>query len=123
MAPGAWAYNLASDVSTAAEGTECMPVSVVVGGQYGSEGKGKVALHVAQQARARAVVRVGGPNSGHTAVDGNGKTWVLRQLPASCLASNTQIVLPAGSLIDPDILLSEVEQLHIRPERLIIDQR
>jgi adenylosuccinate synthase len=98
-----------------------MPVSVVVGGQYGSEGKGKVALHIAKQFGARAVVRVGGPNSGHTGFDHTGKPWVLRQLPAAALASHTTIVLPAGSLIDPDILLSEITQLNIHPERLIID--
>ena len=40
-----------------------MPVSVVVGGQFGSEGKGKVAFHVARTRRAAAVARVGGPNS------------------------------------------------------------
>jgi adenylosuccinate synthase len=98
-----------------------MPVSVIVGGQYGSEGKGKVALYVARQLRAQVVVRVGGPNSGHTAVDHAGRTWVFRQLPASCLAPNTIIVLPAGSLIDPDILLSEVKTLQIQQEHLIID--
>ena len=98
-----------------------MPVSVVVGGQYGSEGKGKVALHVALQSRARAVVRVGGPNSGHTGSDHAGKPWVFRQLPAAALASDTLIVLPAGSLIDPDILLAEIRQLDVGPERLIID--
>jgi adenylosuccinate synthase len=98
-----------------------MPVSVVVGGQYGSEGKGKVALHIAQQSRARAVVRVGGPNSGHTGVDQTGSIWVFRQLPAASLALDSTVVLPAGSLIDPDILLAEVRQLDIEPGRLIID--
>jgi adenylosuccinate synthase len=98
-----------------------MPVSVVVGGQYGSEGKGKVALHIARQSGARVVVRVGGPNSGHTGIDQTGRPWVLRQLPAAALASHAAIVLPAGSLIDPDILLIEVRQLDIEPERLIID--
>jgi adenylosuccinate synthase len=98
-----------------------MPVSVVVGGQYGSEGKGKVALHIAQNSRARAVVRVGGPNSGHTGVDVHGRAWILRQLPASCLAPDTLIILPAGSLIDPEILLSEIGQLRIDPGRLFLD--
>ena len=98
-----------------------MPVSVVVGGQYGSEGKGKVALHIARQSGARAVVRVGGPNSGHTGIDKAGRLWILRQLPAACLASGSTIVLPAGSLIDPELLLIEIRQLEIEPGRLIID--
>jgi adenylosuccinate synthase len=100
-----------------------MPVSVVVGGQYGSEGKGKVALHIAQSTAAAAVVRVGGPNSGHTGIDDKGRPWVFRQLPASCLARNTIIVLPAGSLIDPEILRREMEEAQLDEKRLIIDSR
>jgi adenylosuccinate synthase len=99
-----------------------MPVSVVVGGQFGSEGKGKVALHIAKETRAAAVVRVGGPNSGHTGVR-DGSTWVLRQLPASALAPDTFVILPAGSLIDPDLLRQEVESLGLTNERLLIDER
>jgi len=46
-----------------------MPVSVVVGGQFGSEGKGKVALELVRRDRAvAAAIRVGGTNSGHTAI-------------------------------------------------------
>lgn len=100
-----------------------MPLSVVVGGQYGSEGKGKVALQIARSTKAAAVVRVGGPNSGHTGIDDNGKAWIFRQLPASALASDTQIILPAGSLIDPVILLREIEEAQIDPSRIIIDQK
>lgn len=99
-----------------------MPVSVVVGGQYGSEGKGKVALYIARQSKACAVVRVGGPNSGHTGLDQAGRAWVLRQLPAAALAADAVIVLPAGSLIDPEVLLNEISQLDIHPERVVIDR-
>lgn len=53
-----------------------MPISVVVGGQFGSEGKGKTALEIARRTKAAVVVRVGGTNSGHTAVDDAGKTWL-----------------------------------------------
>jgi adenylosuccinate synthase len=99
-----------------------MPVSVIVGGQYGSEGKGKVALHVAKHARARAVVRVGGSNSGHTAADQEGRLRTLRQLPASGLAGDCIVFLPAGSLIDPEILLAEIKELGLAPDRLVIDE-
>ena len=99
-----------------------MPVTVVVGGQYGSEGKGKVALHVVKETRAKAVVRVGGSNSGHTAADRDGRLRTLRQLPASALASDCLVFLPAGSLIDPQLLLSEIEELGLRPDRLVIDE-
>ncbi len=100
-----------------------MPVSVVVGGQYGSEGKGKVALHIAQATKAAAVVRVGGPNSGHTGVDEQGRSWIFRQLPASCLAKDTLVVLPAGSLVDAEILKREIEQVKLDEKRLVIDRR
>lgn len=100
-----------------------MPVSVIVGGQYGSEGKGKVALHIAQTSKAAAVVRVGGPNSGHTGVDDQGRSWIFRQLPASCLAKDALVVLPAGSLIDTEILKLEVEQVQLDERRLFIDRR
>jgi adenylosuccinate synthase len=97
-----------------------MPISIVVGGQFGSEGKGKVALHVAREMKAEAVVRVGGTNSGHTALDEHGRVWALRQLPASILAHGTVAVLPAGAIIDPEILVREVSALGLGPERVIV---
>lgn len=96
-----------------------MPVSVVVGGQFGSEGKGKVAHRIACDQRAAAVVRVGGTNSGHTAVH-DGQTWALRQLPVSVLAPGTVAILPAGALIDVDIFLKEVRDLGLGPERVVV---
>ncbi|MER9336169.1 adenylosuccinate synthetase [Mesorhizobium sp. M0293] len=100
-----------------------MPVTVVVGGQFGSEGKGKVSAYLARTMRATAVVRVGGPNSGHSAVDERGTLHTLRQLPAGAVGTDTQIVLPAGSLINPDILLAEIRQLGVTPARLRIDSK
>lgn len=99
-----------------------MPISVVVGGQFGSEGKGKVAHRIACQEHASIVVRVGGTNSGHTAVDDEGKTWALRQLPVSVLAPGTKAVLPAGSVIDPEIFVREVQLLGLTPERVIVSR-
>lgn len=98
-----------------------MPVTIVVGGQFGSEGKGKVAHHLARQKGARAVVRVGGTNSGHTACDFRGSPQVLRQLPTAALLPDVTCILPAGSYVDPDVLLREMEQLQLAPERLLID--
>ena len=98
-----------------------MPVSVVVGGQFGSEGKGKVALEIARRSSAPvAVVRVGGPNSGHTAHDRAGRKRVLRQLPAGCIDRDVDVILPAGSCIDVDVLKSEIEDLDYPRERIRI---
>lgn len=99
-----------------------MPISVVVGGQFGSEGKGKVAHWIACRESASIVVRVGGTNSGHTAVDDGGKTWALRQLPVSVLAPGTTAVLPAGAVIDPEIFAREVQLLGLGPERVIVSR-
>ena len=100
-----------------------MPVSIVVGGQFGSEGKGKVALEIARRSSEPvAVVRVGGPNSGHTAYSRRGKKYVLRQLPAGCIDGDVDVVLPAGSYLDVHVLLSEIEQLGYPKDRIRISQ-
>ena len=98
-----------------------MPVTVIVGGQYGSEGKGKVALAVARRTGATVAVRVGGSNAGHTAYDEDGVRHVFRHLPTAVLLSETICVLGPGSLIDPEVLCCEVERLGLSAERLIID--
>ena len=99
-----------------------MPASVIVGGQFGSEGKGKVAQHWAQARGAAAAVRVGGSNSGHTTLaDALGERRVLRQLPTAALLPDVLCVLPPGSYIDPEVLLREVAALDLPPQRLAID--
>jgi adenylosuccinate synthase len=97
-----------------------MPVSIVVGGQFGSEGKGKTALEIARKKEASIVVRVGGTNSGHTALDRSGKVWALRQLPVSVLAPSTTAVLPAGAIIDPTIFRREVHELGLSPSQVVV---
>ena len=101
-----------------------MPVSIVVGGQFGSEGKGKVALEIVRRAHKHnpVAVRVGGPNSGHTAYDRSGVRWVLRQLPAACIDRNVDVVLPAGSYIDVGILLDEIARLGYPEHRIKISE-
>ncbi len=98
-----------------------MPVSVVVGGQFGSEGKGKIALEVVRRTRAAAVVRVGGTNSGHTVVDHHGRTRVLRQLPGAVADGRAMAVLPPGSYIEPEILLKEIQLLQLGDRQVAVD--
>lgn len=98
-----------------------MPVSVVVGGQFGSEGKGKTALEIVRrEANVAAVVRVGGTNSGHTAVSRGQKTYALRQLPVAAIDCGIQVILPPGSYIDPVILREELDQLGLGPDEVAI---
>ena len=96
-----------------------MPVSVVVGGQYGSEGKGKVTHWLARKQQARYAIRVGGPNSGHTVVE-NGRRTVLRTLPTPILIDGVIGVVPAGAYLDVDVLLREVEETGLAKDRLLI---
>lgn len=98
-----------------------MPVTVVCGGQYGSEGKGKVSYYLAQKMQATTAMRVGGPNSGHTIVNEKGKSIILRQLPVSALIPHINCVLPAGSYINLKLLLKEIELTGISINQLIID--
>lgn len=100
-----------------------MSVTVVVGGQYGSEGKGKVALDFARRRKAAAVVRVGGTNSGHTGVGDDGTVFALRQLPAAALAPDTLVILPPGALIDIDLFVGELALLRLAPERVKVDPK
>jgi len=99
-----------------------MPATVIVGGQFGSEGKGKVAEFWARKHRADAVVRVGGSNSGHTTLTSqDGQRRVLRQLPTAALMPDVLCVLAPGAYIDPDVLLREIAEVGLSPERLVVD--
>ena len=98
-----------------------MPVTVVVGGQFGSEGKGKVAYIFAKRTEATVAVRVGGSNAGHTAYDASGRKQTFRHLPTAALLPDVLCVLGPGSLIDPNVLREELERIALPPQRLRID--
>ena len=82
---------------------------------------GKVSAFITKQENIDICVRCGGPNSGHSFVDEHGRTIVLRQLPTGYVRSKTRLLIPAGALIDLDVLKNEIEALHIAPERIGID--
>lgn len=98
-----------------------MPVTVVVGGQFGSEGKGKVAYFLAREKKATIAIRVGGSNSGHTVIDPSDNPIIFRQLPTAALLPEVMCVLGAGSYIEPEILLDEVARVGLSENRLMID--
>lgn len=98
-----------------------MPVTVVVGGQFGSEGKGKVAHYLAKEMNASVAIRCGGPNSGHTVIGPDGKPIIFQQLPTASILPNIAIVLCAGMYIDLEILFNEIEIANLTPDRLFID--
>ena len=89
-----------------------MSVLIVVGAQWGDEGKGKVVDLYAE--RADAVVRYGGgANAGHTLVI-NGQKLVTHLVPSGVLHAGKRCVLGDGMVIDPHTLLEEIEQCQAR---------
>jgi adenylosuccinate synthase len=103
-----------------------MPNVVVVGVQWGDEGKGKVVDQLAD--RADLVVRFqGGPNAGHTLVV-EGETTVLHLIPSGILQPATLNLIGPGVVVDPDVLLGEIDGLKqkglpVGRERLRISDR
>ena len=103
-----------------------MPSLVIVGAQWGDEGKGKVVDLFA--AHADVVARFqGGNNAGHTLVVGNEKT-VVHLIPAGVLHPQTTCVIGNGVVIDPKVLCAEIDGLRERgylqdPAQLRIDER
>jgi adenylosuccinate synthase len=86
-----------------------MSCVVIVGAQWGDEGKGKIVDIYTEF--AEVVVRyAGGPNAGHTLVVGDDKL-VVRLLPSGILRPQTRCVLAQGMVIDPEVLLGEVDEL------------
>ena len=99
-----------------------MSITIVVGGQYGGEGKGKVTYNIAQEKNIKITVRIGGTNSGHTVVTNENKKFILRQLPTTAIIPDSISVLSAGSYIDLSILKKEIKLTGISEKQLFIDQ-
>jgi adenylosuccinate synthase len=102
-----------------------MPAVVIVGAQWGDEGKGKV-VDLATE-RADVVVRyAGGPNAGHTLVVGNDKV-VVRLVPSGILQPHAVCVMAQGMVVDAAVLLAEIDALESRgvstKGRLVLSDR
>ncbi|MBQ9237906.1 MAG: adenylosuccinate synthase [Treponema sp.] len=83
---------------------------VVIGAQWGDEGKGKIVDYLAEG--AQQVVRFsGGANAGHTIVVG-GKKYALHQVPSGILHADKTVFLGSGMVIDPVVLFDELKMLH-----------
>ncbi|HEU4604966.1 MAG TPA: adenylosuccinate synthetase [Nitrososphaera sp.] len=85
-----------------------MPCLVTVGGFYGDEGKGKIIAYLAKKDSPAIAVRGGvGPNAGHTFTF-EGKEYKVRMLPSAGLSPATRLLIGAGVLVNPQILLKEI---------------
>ncbi len=99
---------------------------VIVGTQWGDEGKGKIVDLLTRY--ADYVVRFqGGNNAGHTLVV-EGKQFIFHIIPSGILYENKKCVIGNGVIIDPAVLLQEIDELRennlaVTPERLLISDR
>ncbi len=101
-----------------------MPVDVLLGLQWGDEGKGKIVDLLAPKYDVVARFQ-GGPNAGHTLLVG-GKQYVLHTLPSGMIHSNVQNVIGSGMVVDPLMLKDEINTLKqdgvFNPEQLKISR-
>ncbi|MDH3658099.1 MAG: adenylosuccinate synthetase [Nitrosopumilus sp.] len=98
-----------------------MTSTVVVGGFFGDEGKGKIISYLAIKDNPKIVVRGGaGPNAGHTIRDGD-KVYKIRMLPSGFLNKNAKVMIGPGVVINPDVLNKEIQDFNVS-ERSFIDR-
>ena len=90
-----------------------MASTVVVGGFFGDEGKGKIISYLALHDKPSIVVRGGaGPNAGHTIKDGD-KTYKVRMLPSGFLNKDAKVMVGPGVVVNPDVLLKEINDFGV----------
>jgi adenylosuccinate synthase len=94
-------------------------VDVIVGGQYGSEGKGHIASYLSRE--YAVLVRVGGPNAGHKVFVSPGP-YIHHQLPSGTLRNPAaKLIIAPGAVINPELLMKEVRDCKVDDQRLSID--
>jgi adenylosuccinate synthase len=95
-------------------------VDVLIGGAYGSEGKGHIASFLASD--YDVLVRVGGPNAGHKVYLNSGQEYTHHHLPSGTRFNlNARILIGPGAVVDPDKLRTEIDDCGLTPDRLVID--
>lgn len=100
-----------------------MSVTAIIGAQYGSEGKGLLAAHLADEYNVH--VRVGSPNAGHTFY-WRGEKHVMQTIPCGWINPCATIIIGRGALINMDLLVKEIQHIEkYYPDfknRLFIDE-
>jgi len=85
-----------------------MPCTVIVCGFFGDTGKGKIVSYLSLRDKIAVAARAGvGPNAGHTVVH-KGKEYKMRMLPSGFVYDKCRLLVGAGVLINPEILLEEI---------------
>lgn len=107
-------------------------ITIVIDGQAGSCGKGKICGYLAKHNNFSISTNSWSSNAGHSFVDDNGVKIVVSHLPMAMLNSNCKLVLNAGSVITPEILFDEIRKysaligdrkIYINPRAMIIQNK
>ncbi|OPX75362.1 MAG: Adenylosuccinate synthetase [Methanoregulaceae archaeon PtaB.Bin152] len=99
-----------------------MTCTIIVGGFFGDEGKGKIVAHIAHQDHPTIISRGGvGPNAGHTVKMGE-KEYGVRMVPSGFVYPRARLMIGTGVLVDPRVLAHEVEVLGVG-DRIFVDGR
>jgi adenylosuccinate synthase len=98
-----------------------MPAYAVIGAQWGDEGKGKIIDFLAENA-AMIARYSGGNNAGHTVINDAG-TFKLHLVPSGICWPHTMNVIGNGVVVDPDVLLKEINENNLDPSRLAVSDR
>jgi adenylosuccinate synthase len=94
-------------------------IDVLLGLQFGSEGKGKIAAYLAGE--YQTLVRSGGPQAGHTFYK-DGVKYVNRQVPCGVFSNCSLRIAPAG-MVNIEVLEDEIRRYDLTPSRLLIDDQ
>lgn len=107
-------------------------VTIVIDGQAGSCGKGKICGYIVQKDNIEISTNNWSSNAGHTYVDDNNRKIIVSHLPMAILNNNTKLCINAGAIITPEILEEELEKykeiigerkIYIHPRAMIIKQK
>ncbi|MGB9176027.1 MAG: adenylosuccinate synthetase [Methanoregula sp.] len=99
-----------------------MSCTIIVGGFFGDEGKGKIVAHIAFKDKPVIISRGGvGPNAGHTVQVGT-KEYGVRMVPSGFVYPDAKLCIGSGVLVDPRVLKYEVETLGVKG-RIFVDRR
>ncbi len=96
-----------------------MPLTIVLSGQFGGEGKGAITAYLVLKDKIEILVKTGGPNSAHS-FGKDGHITKVRMIPSGACWGVSTIVFPAGCLIHSQTLFAELESLNFKG-RVIID--
>ncbi len=95
-------------------------IDVIIGGQFGSEGKGQIAAHISPE--YDCLMRVGGPNAGHTVFE-RPTNHVFHLLPSGTHRSpNAKLLIGPGAVLNLEKILEEIRTFGIETGRLVIDE-